>query len=132
MKTILAIFLIVLELNLSAQQSVNDIKPDKEYENILVKKLNSDKNASVFVIWIKKGVKSHKHVTHTENLMIIAGEGVMTVSNKTFKVKAGDYFVVPPNTYHSLKVTSKTPMKVISVQSPEFIGKDRIFKEGKK
>jgi len=61
--------------------------------------------------------------------MVIEGEGIMTVGDKTFKIKTGDYFVVPQNTYHSLKVTSKTPMKVISVQAPEFTGKDRIFEE---
>ena len=112
--------------------NVESIKPEKEYENILVKKLYSDAKSTFFVIWIKQEVKSHKHATHTESIVVLEGKGKMTINKKTFKLKAGDYFVIPENTFHSLKVTSKTPMKVISVQAPEFLGKDRVFESDTK
>jgi mannose-6-phosphate isomerase-like protein (cupin superfamily) len=51
------------------------------------------------------------------------------INKKEFHVKSGDYFRIPKNTFHSLKVKSKNSMKVLSVQSPEFLGKDRIFEK---
>jgi mannose-6-phosphate isomerase-like protein (cupin superfamily) len=51
----------------------------------------------------------------------------MTINNKSFDIKSGDYFRIPKNTFHSLIVKSEEPMKVLSVQSPEFLGKDRVF-----
>lgn len=107
--------------------SLKPLKPDTTYDNILVKKLSSDKFASAFVIWIKEGVKAHKHEVHTENLYVVEGKGDMKIGSETIQVKPGDYFVIPPGTAHSLKVTSGKAMKVLSVQSPEFLGKDRIF-----
>lgn len=109
-----------------------NLKPDTTFENILIKKLDTDSNSTSFVIWIKKGVKSHKHQTHSEIISVITGNGNMTIDNESFKVNPGDYFRIPKNTFHSLVVSSKKPMKVLSVQSPEFSGKDRIFEEDTK
>jgi mannose-6-phosphate isomerase-like protein (cupin superfamily) len=125
---ILFIFLTISNFSFSQEvTNLKDIQPAKEFENILVKKLDTDSNSTAFVIWIKKVVKSHKHETHSEIISIIEGEGVMTINNKSFDIKSGDYFRIPKNTFHSLTVKSEEPMKVLSVQSPEFLGKDRVF-----
>ena len=112
-----------------AQNKVNVInqQPGKEFENIHVMKLNTDSLASSFLIWVKKSVKPHKHERHTENLYVVSGKAIMRVGEKEFEISAGDYFQIPMNTVHSVKVISKEPLKVISVQAPEFIGKDRVF-----
>jgi len=109
--------------------NVKDLKPDQEYDNILVKKLDTDSNSTSFIIWVKKGVKAHKHENHSEVLYVLNGEGKMTIGDSTSIIKTGDYFRIPKNTFHSLEVISDEAIKVISVQAPEFFGKDRIFKE---
>jgi quercetin dioxygenase-like cupin family protein len=81
------------------------------------------------VIFIKKEVKKHKHQFHTEHVYILEGEGEMLLGEKKLKVKKGDILFIPKNTIHSLKVTSKEPVKVLSIQSPYFDGKDRILIE---
>ena len=131
MKALILISLTVLSSLCFAQEVTNlsDVLPDKDYENILVKKLDTDSNSTSFVIWIKDGVKSHKHEHHSEIIHVIEGTGVMTVNKNSFDIKSGDYFRIPENTFHALKVTSSKPMKVLSVQSPEFLGKDRIFEK---
>ncbi len=131
MKVIYTVLLIfITSLSFSQEiTNVKDLKPTEKYDNIHIQKLDTDSNSTSFVIWIKKSVKSHKHEHHSEVLYIIEGEGKMTIGNKTNKIKTGDYFRIPKNTYHSLKVTSKKPVKVISVQAPEFFGKDRVFEE---
>jgi quercetin dioxygenase-like cupin family protein len=109
--------------------SVNEIYPDKEFENIHVKKISSDSSCSTFAIWIKQKVKLHKHVYHTENVLIDEGFGEFQINDSIYKVTAGDLIIIPKNTWHGVIVNSKSTMKVISVQSPEYFGKDRIFKE---
>lgn len=110
-------------------QSLDTIKAPKEFENVFSKPIASDSLSSSFVIFIKKEVKKHKHVTHTENVYILDGEGEMTLGDKNFKIKKGDVIFIPKNTPHSLKVTSVLPVKVLSIQSPYFDGKDRIIIE---
>jgi len=124
--------LILIPFYFKSQQiitSVNEIYPDKEFENIHVKKISSDSSSSTFAIWIKQKVKLHKHVFHTENVLIDEGFGEFQINDSIYKVTAGDLIIIPKNTWHGVIVNSKSTMKVISVQSPEYFGKDRIFKE---
>ena len=109
--------------------SIDQILPDQEFENIHVKKISSDSSSSTFAIWIKQKVKLHKHVYHTENVLIDKGFGEFQINDSIYKVAEGDWIVIPKNTWHGVVVNSKSTMKVISVQSPEYFGKDRIFKD---
>lgn len=129
MKQLLFFTAILVSLNGWTQDLKNaeDLEPPKEYDNIHVQKLNTAKEATSFVIWVAKSVKLHKHVFHTENIYVLGGKGEMIVGDQKFVIKKGDYFQIPKDTPHGLTVLSKKPMKVISVQSPEFHGKDRVF-----
>ena len=130
MKKIYTLILFLFPLFAFAQhQSLDTIKAPSNYDNIYSRTIASDSLSSSFVIFIKKEVKKHKHATHTENVYILDGEGEMMLGDKSFTVKKGDIVFIPKNTVHSLKVVSAIPMKVISVQSPNFDGKDRIFVE---
>lgn len=128
--TILGLLLIpLLFISQDIVSSIDQILPDKEFENIHVKKISSDSSSSTFAIWIKQKVKLHKHVYHTENVLIDKGFGEFQINDSIYKVAEGDWIVIPKNTWHGVVVNSKSTMKVISVQSPEYFGKDRIFKD---
>jgi mannose-6-phosphate isomerase-like protein (cupin superfamily) len=127
MKNLFFLFLLFPFFAKAQNQSLDTIKAPPNYDNIYSRTIASDSLSSSFVIFIKKEVKKHKHATHTENVYILDGEGEMLLGDKTFKVKKGDIIFIPMNTVHSLKVTSSIPVKVLSVQSPRFDGKDRIF-----
>ena len=128
--TILGLLLIpLLFISQDIVSSIDQILSDKEFENIHVKKISSDSSSSTFAIWIKQKVKLHKHVYHTENVLIDKGFGEFQINDSIYKVAAGDWIVIPKNTWHGVVVNSKSTMKVISVQSPEYFGKDRIFKD---
>ena len=131
MKAIITLVLLFLINIVSAQtiKSVGDLQPTEAFDNIHVQKIDSDSLSSTFAIWVKLKVKMHKHVNHIENVYIIEGKGEFTVSDSTYKVKEGDLIVIPKDTWHGVKVSSKKTMKVIAVQSPEFKGLDRVFKE---
>lgn len=113
-------------------QNINDLKkiePDKDYDNVLSRPVGGDSLSSAFVIWIKKEVKPHYHVMHSENVIVLSGTGMMKLGDKEFEVKEGVHLFIPKGTVHSLKTTSKEPVKVLSIQSPLFDGKDRVMKE---
>ena len=132
MKTTIAILLQFVFLVFYCQRTVtsfDDINPSKEFDNINVQKIATDINSTTFAIWIKQSVKLHKHVNHVENVYISEGYGDFQLGDSIYPVKNVDLIVIPKNTWHGVKVNSKIPMKVISVQSPEFLGKDRVFKE---
>ena len=131
MKNLLLCFGLILGITqLAFSQDIfklKDLKPHEEYENILIKKLYSDNQSTSFVIWVKDNVKAHYHAEHTEQLFILEGKGKMTIGEQTSNIKKGDYFVIPKGVPHSVKVIGRKPLKVLSVQSPEFVGKDRVF-----
>jgi mannose-6-phosphate isomerase-like protein (cupin superfamily) len=98
-------------------------------DNLYNKPLFSDSLASSFVIIIKKEVKAHKHLSHSEHVVILEGSGTMRLGEKSLEIKKGDVIFIPKNTIHAVKSNGKQPLKVLSVQSPYFNGKDRIFTE---
>lgn len=117
-----------LNANCQNFKSLAEIVPDSaNYQNIYVKKIDSDSLVSNFIIWIKDEVKAHKHLTHCETIIVLEGAAIMTLGDKKIEIKKGDYIFVPKDTPHSVKVTSEIPLKVISIQAPEFNGDDRIF-----
>ena len=131
---ILNIVLLIFLINYSTAQqfisSTDKIEPlNEDYDNISITKLSTNTDATTFAIWIKKKVKIHKHINHTEHVYIKEGKGKFQLADSLYNVKTGDLIIVPKNTWHGVVVESKNPMKVISIQSPEFFGKDRVFKK---
>lgn len=108
------------------QLYLSDVTAPKDFENIHVQKLASDENASDFVVFIKKNVPLHKHVTHSETVYVLEGTGIFQFGDKKINIGPGHYVKIPKGTAHGVTVTSAMPLKVISIQAPEFFGKDRV------
>lgn len=107
---------------------LKNIKVHKDsFENIKVIPLHLDDQTSAFVIFLKNEVALHKHAHHTEIVQVLEGKGIMTLGDKTFEIKKGDLFIIPKEMPHSVRTTSKKPLKALSIQAPKFEGKDRIF-----
>jgi len=109
--------------------NLSEMQPPAEYDNIHVEKLSSDERASCFVIWVKEKVAAHRHETHSESVYVLEGTGTMTLGDRSFTFKKGDYIYIPINTVHAVEVTSENAVQVLSIQAPEFLGKDRVFQE---
>lgn len=129
---LISIVFIMNFLHFSIGQSLinqNTVLPDGEFENIAVKKIAGDSLASNFIIWVKDTVKTHKHEHHSETIYVIEGSAKMYMNDSLYHIKNDDVIFIPKNTWHAVKVTSPNALKVLSVQSPGFFGKDRIFKD---
>lgn len=107
--------------------ALSEFKAPSNLENIHATKIASDGNSSDFVIFVKKEVPLHLHETHSESVYILEGRGLFQLGDKTLNVGPGDYIKIPEGVPHSLKVLSDIPLKAISVQAPEFFGKDRVM-----
>ena len=129
MKQLVFLIAFFLSAALSAQvistDTVASPTPDKNY----VRTLHHDSLSSSFLIIIPKEVKAHYHAGHTEQVIILSGEADMMLGDRKLHIKAGDVIIIPKGTTHSVIVTSKEPLKIISVQAPYFDGSDRIMIE---
>lgn len=106
--------------------------PAEDFENISVKKLYSNGNASSFQIWVKKHVQPHLHNNHTEHVYILDGRGIMLFGDSTFTVQKGDLIAIPPKTVHAVKTQGYIPLQAISIQAPQFFNEDREWIEVEK
>jgi len=110
----------------SEKLSTDELIIPDDTKNIYVHKLSTDSNSTDFLIIIKDYVPLHMHAEHTETIFVLEGEGEFQKGDERFMIEPGDYLRIPPGTPHSVKVTSLNPLKVLSVQAPEFFGLDRI------
>lgn len=129
------LFLLLLLFNALAlfsfaqKANLNSLVPKETFENIYSERIAGDSLSTSFIIWIKKEVKLHKHIEHSEHVYVLEGEGNMQLGNETLKIKTGDMIFIPKNTPHKVVTTSSIPLKVLSIQSPSFDGSDRILLE---
>lgn len=100
------------------------------FDTIYSEKIHEDSLQSTFFIAIKKNVALHFHQEHSECIVILEGKGEMTLGKQVIKLQEGMQVNIPKNTIHGVNVTSRQPLRVISIQSPLFDGKDRHFVKG--
>jgi mannose-6-phosphate isomerase-like protein (cupin superfamily) len=126
--TIAAIFILLSWLAAVGQDVKNlpAMKQKAAYDNTTTTNVYNDSVATSNVIWIKKEVRPHYHQSHTEQAYVIEGTGKMLLGNQILDVRAGDLITIPKGTIHALRVTSSTPMKVLTIHSPSFDGSDRV------
>jgi quercetin dioxygenase-like cupin family protein len=121
-------FLFTVVLSAQHTYHIPSVQPTvNNFENAHILPLDSDSLTSSFMIWVKQNVPLHYHRFHTEQVLILEGEGIMQFGNEKRKVVVGDFITIPPNTVHGVQVTGNVMMKVLSIQSPRFEGKDRIL-----
>ncbi|MGL4598672.1 MAG: cupin domain-containing protein [Bacteroidia bacterium] len=111
----------------TTHQSLDTITVPTQVENVYNRPLYHDSAVSSFVLVIYKEVKKHKHEHHAEHVYIISGEADMLLGDSTIHIRAGDLIFIPANMPHAVRVTSKEPLKVLSIQAPYFDGKDRVM-----
>jgi mannose-6-phosphate isomerase-like protein (cupin superfamily) len=118
---------LVLSVQVYAERLViSDIMSPENLENIHVVKLASDSFSTDFVIFVKNKVPLHKHVKHSETIYVLEGKAQLQLGEQSMEITAGDYIRVPQGMPHGVKVLSSVPLKILSVQAPEFFGKDRV------
>jgi len=88
-----------------------------------------DSASSVHLTQVETAVESHHHNAHDENVWIIRGSGRLTLGDQRMKVKAGQVVHIPRGTKHAFHNLGSNPAVVMSVFSPGFDGKDRVYED---
>lgn len=107
-----------------AQQKSVDTK-----DGLNITQVASGKNASVNLVMGPPGsiLKMHYHQYRDEITYCIKGQAVMNVSGEELVMKAGDLMYIPALMLHGSEVTGNETLQLISIFTPPFDGKDRIY-----
>jgi len=95
-------------------------------ENIVVEKLAGDSLTTSFMIQVRNNVSLHYHAYHSEHIYVLSGSGEFISEKDTSMVSEGSYIFIPSKSKHAVRVISSEPLRVLSIQSPRFLGIDRI------
>ncbi len=125
--SILLFFTLFTSCLYSQQFKSDSLTPPLHYNNIHVEPLATTDDATSFVIWVKSDVQAHLHEYHTEHVYIIEGNGIMLLGDDTINISPKDIIAIPPGTTHAAINKGSMPLKVLSIQAPEFKGEDRQF-----
>jgi|688.fasta_scaffold340095_2 mannose-6-phosphate isomerase-like protein (cupin superfamily) len=127
MKIRLVLFFISCGFQVYAQHFKPKNLP-KELQENAVEKISEDSLHSTFLITIPEKVPLHFHKHHTENIVVLGGKALMKLGSDTLIISKGDQLTIPKGTPHEvIKVRSRKPLRVYSIQSPLFDGSDRYF-----
>ncbi|MGY6562720.1 MAG: cupin domain-containing protein [Luteibaculaceae bacterium] len=127
-KTTIILLLFCFFYGVSAAQKIQlDTLYSKALNQISVKPLFTDSLVSSFLIEIPSGgvVPLHLHKYHAEHVLILSGNANMILNRDTLKVQPNQLIFIPRNTPHKVWVTSKEPLRVVSLQAPKFTGIER-------
>ncbi len=90
-------------------------------------RIAEDSLSSVHLTQIRGGVLAHHHAKHQETVFLVRGAGRLVLGKKKQKIAAGTIVSIPAGTPHSFHNLGKVPAVVISVFSPKFNARDRVF-----
>jgi mannose-6-phosphate isomerase-like protein (cupin superfamily) len=82
--------------------------------------------ASHHVVQVRGSESPHVHRTHDVTVIVLRGEGVLTLGARQFSVRAGDVMLVPRTTPHFFRNTGRAPAVAFAIFSPAFDGEDSI------
>ncbi len=105
----------------------NPIKPD---ELIKVTPLHENADHTVSLVQVNGELRPHRHDAHDEIAFVLEGTGTFTLDGVARELKPGDVQVIPRGAVHSFVNKGPGATAVVSVFTPKFDGRDRIFIDG--
>ncbi|MEO6303228.1 MAG: cupin domain-containing protein [Bacteroidia bacterium] len=90
-----------------------DMALDEELEDFKIKIIGHQPNVMTAIVWIKEATPYEIHNNEYEKFLIIEGTCDIITDESTHSLVPGNYFSLPLHLGHVVKVTSKTPCKVI-------------------
>lgn len=69
-----------------------------------------------------------KHWHRSEHWVVVTGTALVTCGDKTFMVRENESTFIPAGTNHRLENPGRVPLRMIEVQSGEYVGEDDIVR----
>jgi mannose-6-phosphate isomerase-like protein (cupin superfamily) len=92
-------------------------------------RLAYDEQAASFLLSIPTETKMHYHKDHSEQLLLIEGQGMVLLGYKTIKLKKNELIFITKGTPHKIINSGRSKLKVLSIQAPFYDGSDKIILE---
>ncbi|MBA3680929.1 MAG: cupin domain-containing protein [Bacteroidetes bacterium] len=90
-----------------------DLALTEEVEDFEIKLIGHQPGEMTAIVWIKDATPYEMHDNEFEKFLILEGTCDIITDTHTLSLVPGDYYSLPLNLGHIVKVTSKTPCKVI-------------------
>ncbi len=84
-----------------------------EIEDLYARIITYTPTVLTAVVWIKTMAPVEVHDDEYERFLIVEGSCTITVNEKVYNLRPGDYFGVPLHANHHIQVTSAQPCKAI-------------------
>ena len=91
---------------------------------------NAKQSLAEAIIYPGQTTLLHKHLRTEELYHVTAGQGLMTLGEQRFAVKAGDTVCIAPGTPHCISSTGSEPLKILCCCSPAYSHDDTILLTG--
>lgn len=97
-----------------------------EIRELMHPSVHGNRAQSLAEATVPPGTKTllHRHAITEEIYHFTAGEGVMTLGEERFPVRAGDTIAISPGTPHRVENTGSAPMKILCACSPAYAHQD--------
>lgn len=107
-------------------QSFHD-EPTDDGKLVTAKEIFRTSRSSGHALRVMTDVKPHFHDSHEEPVVVQSGGGVFDLGGVLHTLREGDVVVIPRKTVHSFSPDEGKPCTVLSIFTPPFDGKDRIW-----
>jgi quercetin dioxygenase-like cupin family protein len=85
----------------------------QDAENIFLLPIREKGKIFQFVGYVRDTIPDEEHDDMTESFFILEGTCTLMIDHEAYHFGAGDYFELPVNSVHSVKVTSDMPLKAV-------------------
>jgi mannose-6-phosphate isomerase-like protein (cupin superfamily) len=100
--------------------------------DVAVSELGRTAWVSEHIAVVRTEEKPHYHRFHDSTVVVLRGEGLMTVDQKQIPMKTGDVAHIHRGVPHFFRNTSSSPAAALVIFSPPFDGRDFVAEEEKK
>ncbi len=94
-------------------------------KEVALRNLRDTQEASFYLIRLSASERPHTHDFHDLVVFVLEGEGLVHLTDKTFKVKPGDVIEIPRGVVHWAEIIDNKPCVVYAIFTPPLEGPDQ-------
>lgn len=108
-------------VTLQAWLKAHPLKPDQD---VGIEELSRGETASAAIVQIRKHQGLHYHKDHDVIVILLRGQGTLTVDDRKLEVRPGSIVTIPRGTAHSFLNQSQETAVAYAMFTPAFDGTD--------
>ncbi len=116
---------------MAIKSEYSSVKPYTTKDGSLIRelmhpKVHGNANLSLAEAIVPVGFTTflHRHRQSEEIYHILEGQGLMTVGEERFEVRAGDTICIPPGTPHQIQNIGEVPLRFLCCCAPPYAHED--------